>query len=568
MQTLMKENYDDAREKLQSSSAVLISSQASEIPKTQFGKAVAVSEHVNPKAKHLLSLGKEHYVELLGSTEVRHPQKSVVEKSILSDHVAEVMGVENQWGPPQLKPNWQAFNTNIDYVADPALQFTPGDLERARQDWLKPLLPLAREHGQRDIGRPLTMDETICGIDGIRFIDAVPMSTSMGFPVFGPKRNHFTETKNSDGTLKRTPSAEVMSEIQRLEMAWKANKRAYPVTMATLKDEPTKVSSTKVRVFQACAVAHGYWIRKYFLPVSRFLQLHPIQSESAVGVNAFSKDWQELMQHVEKYSQGSLLALDYSKYDVRMNSQVTTAVMNSFIDIAKAFGYSQEDLDFMRAMVADLVHPLIDFNGTLLMAYNMNTSGNNLTVNINSTAGSFYLRLGFFHAYPDKHDFRSWVSAMTYGDDMIGSVSKDARNFNFISYKRFLAQYGIKITLPNKSDDEVEFMEKEECDFLKRKSHYIPQIGCSIGQLDEMSIFKSLHCNLASKTTSPHEVALNCCDTALHEWFSYGKEHYEMRLQQLSEVVHRAGLPKTTAFKPFDTRVTEWKDKYTIETLS
>jgi hypothetical protein len=157
---------------------------------------------------------------------------------------------------------------------------------------------------------------------------------------------------------------------------------------------------------------------------------------------------------------------------------------------------------------------------------------------------------------------------MTYGDDMIGSVSKDARNFNFISYKRFLAQYGIKITLPNKSDDEVEFMEKEECDFLKRKSHYIPQIGCSIGQLDEMSIFKSLHCNLASKTTSPHEVALNCCDTALHEWFSYGKEHYEMRLQQLSEVVHRAGLPKTTAFKPFDTRVTEWKDKYTIETLS
>lgn len=562
MQTLTKQTYDNSLSELSAKDAVLISSQAAEIPVEQYGRPLIVTPEVHEKAKHIRELPPEAYIEVLGSTKLRSEQRSQVVVSPLSNAVHEIMGVPNKWDAPKLKPNWKAYNTNIDYVVDPADQFVPSELERARQDWLRPLKPLAKKHGLKDIGRPLDTHETIMGVDGKRFLDAMPMKTSMGFPVFGPKSRFFTETTSS-GKLERLPAPEVQQEADRLESCWRQGLRAYPVTTATLKDEPTKKTSEKVRVFQAGPVAFGLHLRRYFLPVLRFLQLHPIQSESAVGVNAFARDWEQLMTHVRKFSQdGKVLGLDYSKYDVRMNSQITIAVMNCFIDLAKEMGYSEEDLSFMRAMVADLVHPLIDFNGTMIMAFNMNTSGNNLTVNINSTAGALYLRLGFFSVYPEASDFRSAVAAMTYGDDMIGSVSDEYRDFNFLSYKEFLARYGIKITLPNKSDDEVDFLEQDSCDFLKRMSNYVPEIRCEIGKLDEDSIFKSLHTNLKSSSVSATEVAMSCCDTALHEWFAFGKEHYELRRKQLAEVCSKVGIALTPAFKPFEERVRDWKDKY------
>jgi hypothetical protein len=301
----------------------------------------------------------------------------------------------------------------------------------------------------------------------------------------------------------------------------------------------------------------------YFLPIARFLSLHPLVSESAVGINSFSPEWKELMDHATKFAvDNKVIAWDYSKYDVRMNSQMTTAVLKSYIDLARRGGYKEEELSIMEAMIADIVHPMIDWNGTLIMAFNMNTSGNNITVNINSTAGSFYVRMGFFHVYPDEKDFRKCVAAMTYGDDFKGSVNSHYRKFDFFAYQSFLAQHGMKITLPDKSDNSCAFMEEEDADFLKRSSATIEGIPVPIGRLAEESIFKSLHCNLRSKSTSKAEVAVSCMETALHEWFAYGREYYEMRREQLTRVAYAAGLCPTKAFVPYEERVATWHEKY------
>lgn len=316
-------------------------------------------------------------------------------------------------------------------------------------------------------------------------------------------------------------------------------------------------------MFQAAPVALSILIRMYFLPIARFLHLHPLLAESAVGVNAFSKDWEELMQHAEKFGDDDkMLAWDYSKYDVRMNSQVTRKVWDSFIHLAERGGYDAESLEIMKNMIVDITHPLMDLNGTMLMAFAMNTSGNNLTVDVNGTAGSFYVRMGFFTIYPKLKDFRKYVALLTYGDDAKGSNSKETREFNFISYKRFLAKHGMRLTLPTKTDDEVEFLSREETDFLKRVSAYIPEIGCSIGRLDEMSIFKSLHSNLKSATATPREVAASVIETALHEWFAFGRDHYEMRRNQMIEICNRQALPVSALKYTFDERVAFWKEKY------
>jgi hypothetical protein len=571
MQTLTREMYDEALQRLCQLPHVHISADKGEIPKYQLGERVLDSEGIHPNSM-TARLTKEASLEVLGSTKLRAKMKSTVEQSILSPHVKEVCGVENNWGPPKLQPNWAAYNATLEHVINPAKPFAPADVNRAIDDYMYgkgeggvSLADLARKSDMR----VLSDKEAILGIPGKRFLEALKMSTSMGFPIFGKKSKWFSEIWE-DGVLKdRIPDPLVKEELDRLKECWKRGERAYPVTSATLKDEPTELGKEKVRVFQAAPVCMSIMIRKYFLPIARFLSTHPIMSECAVGVNAFSQDWEKLMSHCTKYNMQKVLAWDYKKFDVRMGSEITTSVWGMFIEFARlSGGYSEEDLYIMRMMIKDITDPLMDWNGTLVIAFSMNTSGNNLTVNVNSVAGSLYVRMGFFHIYADRIpaanlNFRDFVAALTYGDDFKGSVKPDYEDFNFETFQKFLAEHDITITVPDKSDAVIQFMDEEDADFLKRVSSYIPEIGVSIGKLSENSIWKSLHSNLRSRTCTKTEVALSCLECAMHEWFAYGRDHYEMRRQQMLEVCKRADLvPSPAVLKTFDERVEHWKSKY------
>jgi hypothetical protein len=562
LQTVTQNDAEYLIDALELKPGVLLSADATDIPKKQYDIDILESDKVHPKSV-FSTLEAHAFIDVLGSTRVRNQQKSVVEQSIISPIVAEVTGIENQWGAPKLLPNWKGYNATLEHIVNPADMFSHVELERARQDWLKDLIPLMRRHASKEEFRPLNEREMVMGVPGKRFLDALPMSTGMGFPVFGKKSLHFEEIRDGEVLVDRVPDQSIRTEMDRLMSCWKQGKRAYPIATATLKDEPTPLHKEKVRVFQAGAVAFGLYIRKYFLPIARFLSMYPLVSESAVGVNAFSRDWEHLMDHANKFAgDNQVIAWDYSKYDVRMNSQITRAVFLSFIELAQIGGYPNEDIYIMHQMVSDIVHPLLDYNGTLIMAYNMNTSGNNVTVNVNSTAGSFYVRLGFFNVYPKEKDFRKCVAAMTYGDDFKGSVHPNYRDFNFVTYRDYLADHGMKITLPDKGDNVVKFMKDEDADFLKRQSQYIPEIGCKIGKLDEMSIFKSLHSNLKSTTQTKKQVASSCIETAMHEWFAHGREVYDMRRAQMQEVCRQAKLIVPAVDITFDDRVEFWLSKY------
>jgi hypothetical protein len=539
---------------------------ATEIPDTQYGKRVIESSEVHPNAKYIKELDHNAAIDVIGSTRLRAEAKSRVVPSILKKDTEDLFKISNCWGAPRLKPNWAAFNKTLAHIIDPSEMFVPSLLQRARNDWLKPILEFAKEQMKKEDIRPLTLKEIIMGIPGKRFIDAIPMNTSIGYPLFGPKKNKFRYVMVGEFCEDRIPDDDIMEEYNRCLECWERGERAYPVTTATLKDEPTKVDSEKVRVFQAVALALGMAIRRWFLPIARILSLCPELSESAVGVNAFSQQWDDLMNHAEKFADdGRVVAWDYSKYDVRMNSQMTYAVLQSFIDIAEVCNYSEYDLKMMNAIIADIIHPLIDYNGTMIMAYNMNTSGNNITVNINSVANSFYVRMGLFHACPEVTDFRKVVAAMTYGDDFKGSVSKEYRSrFNFRVFKEFLAEHGMKITEPSKSDEVHDDMDKDDADFLKRHSQYIPEIGTRIGKLAKSSMYKPLLMNLKSKTETPETIAISCIDTYMHELFAHGRQEYENDQPKIKELCVRAlnFVPPSVMYS-FDERVAMWHEKYT-----
>jgi len=558
-QTITLGKLNAALERLAKLPGVHIPAQPTDLPE-QYGRVIIETERIHPHCK-AASLESGDFIDVLGSTRLRTQQRSEVIRSELSPHIEEICGVENKWGPPKFSPNWKAFNATLEHMVDAPSMFKPSNVEKAREDWIK---PLKLEIVKTSIA-PLTFSEAIIGVEGKKFLDPLPMSTGMGFPLYGKKRSHFEDVVVNHKLVDRIPDWQVQKEFDRMMNCWQKGERAYPVCAATLKDEPTKLTSDKVRVFQAAPVALSIAIRKYFLPISRFLCQNSILSECAVGLNSFSTDWEEMMSHAYKYDDKEVLGWDYSKYDVRMSAQVTLAAWRCLIDLAKTAGYSVDDLHIMRMMIFDIIHPLVDYNGVLLMAFNMNTSGNNMTVIVNSIVGSIYLRLGIFHALPEVTDSREVCAALTYGDDFTGSIKPVYRKrFNFMIYQRFLALHGVKITLPNKSTDSVEFLKIEDVDFLKRKSKFILEIGHTIGCLDEMSIFKSLHCNVKSRSVTHIQQMTSCIETALHEWFGHGREVYELRRSQLKEVCSssRANLPLSILDVDFDQRVEMWKKHY------
>jgi len=551
MQCITRNDLETMQTKLFQLPDVVALGRYTDLPDSIYGKKLLDSTKVYERSM-FATLPSESPLIVYGSTKFRPQSKSKVVKSVISDAVTEVTGVENKWGPPKMNPNWKAYNLTLTSMVDEPEPFHPKLLKRAREDYEEPLLKLAEENTD-PYCRKLTLEEAIRGIPGVRFIDAIKRATSCGHPLFGPKSNEIDDDWNL--------SPRVLAEYKRALACYQRGERYFAIYMACLKDEAKSLTSEKVRVFQACPLVFTLLIRQYFLGIMRFLSLHPLMSECAVGINCMGPEWQQLQDFVAKYKD-AILGWDYKKFDVTILCEILTTACAILLRIGEKLHYAREDLAVMSAMCTDLVNAMIDYNGTLIMVFNMNPSGNPLTVYLNSIVGALYARMGFFHCCPNLLRYRDYINSSCYGDDFTGSADEKARNFTFRNFHDFLAKHGVIITVPSKEDDIVDYLDPDQADYLKRVSNFIPEIGVSLGALDLDAIYKSWHCNLKSKTTDMREVAMSCIDSGLHEAFAHGKPVYEKMRSDAKQICAKVNLSTPSLFYSFEDRVANWRSKY------
>lgn len=241
------------------------------------------------------------------------------------------------------------------------------------------------------------------------------------------------------------------------------------------------------------------------------------------------------------------------------------------IIIAKMSGnYSEEDISIMEGIATDVCYPLMAYNGDLIQHYGSNPSGQNLTVYVNSVVNSLLLRSAYFDTATMSGEmeeipkFRDVVSVMTYGDDVKGSVHKDHQYYNHLSVAKFMEEHDMKFTMPDKESVPTMYMKDTDADFLKRKNVFSEDTGKIMGALDEESIMKSLHATLKSKALTREQQSMANIDGALREYFCHGREVYEKRREQLTEVAKRNGIDHgcTMIHETYDDRLAAWKEKY------
>lgn len=548
----------DAEKHLSAIPGVLVAKSQGTLLTEQYGKNFFEGPQIHEKSPTRF-LPEGNNIAVYGSVAGRATFRSEVVSTVISPVVEEVCGVPQQWGKPQFQPSWKPWQASLQYSSCPSIGIEGNLLIKAVEDYKKPLLDIVSKFGDlRTQIKPLSEMATVCGLDGVRFIDKMKPTTAVGYPLTGAKSEYITELDPDDFPDWNCPQeldSMFWDEAQKMKDLYLDGQRAYPIFKASLKDEPTSLSKDKVRVFQAAPVAFQLLIRQYFLPIARVFSLFPLISECAVGVNASGPEWNQLACHMKKYGDDRILAGDYSKYDLRMSCQLISVAFRVMIDMAEeSLNYSSDDIEIMKGIATDVSQPVMAYNGDYIQHVGSNPSGQNLTVYINSIVNSILFRCAYFDIYKERTSpppFREVCALMTYGDDAKGSVKEGYDEFNHVSVADFLGSRDIKFTMPDKESEPVPFMRDEDADFLKRKNIFNSETNLIFGALDEKSIFKSLHSILRSKHVTNEEQCAQNIDGALREWFAYGRDVYESRRAEMNRVAELSNL--TYACSELDT---------------
>lgn len=545
---------------------VIISTSEGTLPTKLYDVQIMQSTALHPKSP-VNNVPEDAHIEVYGSCIGRATYFSDVIDSPIQKTVEEICGIKNTFGKPKFHLG-NAWNASLQVSSRPSIGVEGYLLHRAIRDYTEHLItkigsiPELLTHI-----RPLTRMETICGIDGLRFIDKIPPNTSIGAPLSGPKSKYITLLDPKEYPEFACPAEldqKFWDYFEFCKGEFLAQRRVYLMFKACLKDEPTDIAKDKVRVFQAAPVVLQLFVRMYFLPIVRLLSIFPLDSECGVGINTVGPEFNALAEHMRKFGSDRILAGDYSKYDLRMPAQLIFAAFDCLIEIAFHFGYSNEDITIMRSVATEIAYPLMMYNGDLIQHYGSNPSGQNLTVYINSIVNSLLMRCCYYSIYPKGKSFRSIAAMMTYGDDVKGSVSKNADDFNHLTYAAWLKEHDILFTMPDKTSVPTKYMKDEEADFLKRHNVWNPDLKLWQGALDEKSIFKSLMCNLRSKVLTPEEVASQNIDGALREWWLHGRDMYELRRVQMQKVAaqHNLHMNCELLTKDYNWMMSNYCDRY------
>lgn len=344
-----------------------------------------------------------------------------------------------------------------------------------------------------EMRRPLTNNESVEGIPGEDFIDAVNRETSPGFPMKhllkkGSKKSAFG---NEEFIFDSEDAQLVFKMMRDMEDQILKGFRPYVLNHHFLKDELrpiAKADTGATRLISSCDFIFGLLVRKYTLMFSAFVMRTRINNGVACGTNPFSGDWNLLaIRHGANRPNYRVIAGDFSRYDKSLAPNdiwiLKDVMMNFYKD------YHSPSARIRNALIDEIAQSRHLVDNLVYSWMGGNTSGNPLTTVINSISGCVLDRYAILINYPEPirdyakaesilTNMRDYVKITRYGDDSLISV-QTIGPYDFIT-QQFMTEaferIGMVYTDESKgtmetSDDRT----LSQCTFLKRgftQSHY------------------------------------------------------------------------------------------------
>ena len=498
-------------------------------------------------------------------------RKSAVVTSVISSAVSEIMNIEKIHDKPKQMDARRHKVVDMEGKVDTATKFDSALLQKAVIDY-ETRLTMIPEEELAKLGK-ISDDANLAGMDGVIGVNAMNFSTSVGFPGKGPKTQYVekSDRKVEGISCPRDVDPMILDEVRKMEERLLTGESINAIFKASLKDEPTKMTKDKVRVFAAANFAFVFLVRKYYLTLAALVQRNKLVTECAVGTVVQSPEWTELYEHIGKHGWDRAIAGDYAKFDGRMSPQFMSAAFKILINLAEKSGnYGEDDLTIMRGIATEITYPTYDYFGTLVQFMGSNPSGHPLTVVINSVVNSLYLRYCWYAIAQEKKWWRTplfgdKVSVMTYGDDNIMTVAKGYDDFNHTAIAEQLAKVSITYTMADKEAESVPFISLSEASFLKHYAVWDEELNLYRSPVEDASIAKMLHTHLKSKILSMEQSSAEAIQNVALKYFECGREVYTSRKLQLEEVARAAGIQGYVGpIMSYDERLAWYREKFDL----
>jgi hypothetical protein len=507
-----------------------------------------------------------------GHNQPRSTPKSAVVTSLISGAVKEVMKIEKKHGPPKGMGDARHKVLDLEGKVDTASKFDVDLSSKAYVDYCAKLDTIPKEELKK-VGK-ISDDANLAGMDGVLGINAINFSTSIGFPMKGPKTQLVKESdRKVEGiSCPRDVDPMILEEVAKLEKKLLNGESINAIFKGSLKDEPTKLNKDKVRVFAAANFPFVFLVRKYYLSLAALCQRNKNVTECAVGTVVQSPEWTELFEHIGKHGWDRAIAGDYAKFDGRMSPQFMLMAFKLLIHLAEKSGnYEKDDLTIMRGIASEISYPTYDYFGTLVQFMGSNPSGHPLTVVINSLVNSLYMRYTYYSIAKKRRWWRvprfdQVVSLMTYGDDNIMTVAKGYDDFNHTAIAQELADVDIKYTMADKDAESVPFVNLADASFLKHYAKYDEDLKLYRSPVEEDSIAKMLHAHKKSEVLSMEQSSAEAIQNVALKYFEFGREVYTQRVAELKQVAEKTGLSGYVGpIMDYDERKKWYVEKFGLE---
>ncbi len=409
----------------------------------------------------------------------------------------------------------------------------------------------------------LSQKDAINGVPGVRFWDRIPIATSVGFPFRGPKTNFIRPIVPGDWTSTLVVNDEMQEMIDAIFMRWSNNQRASPVFTASLKDEArkfSKIDEKNTRVFFGGPAAFIIAQRMIFSWFTRLVQTHPLIFMQAPGMDANGSQWDLLAKHLGVNK--NFIAGDFKDFDISMVIQVLRGSYEFIIELSKHLGADPMHIRMMTVAAEDLINPVVDYFGDLVMGLGKNPSGQALTVHINGIVNALYMLVCYCDLHPSasRNDddsvrvdrcmgFFDNVRAIFYGDDNLMSVSDDVPWFNHTSLAAHLGRHDVVYTMADKGAESVPYISFGEATFLKRGFRFEPEVMGFVAPLEEASIRKALLLHIPSNVVSEQEAYAQTITGQNDAMWHHGREKFEAFRELLLSLIEHCRLDDYFSFR-------------------
>jgi hypothetical protein len=378
-------------------------------------------------------------------------------------------------------------------------------------------------------------------------VRAISPATSAGFPhgIAGSpnlKKLYYKACFDGNEELKQTLLGQIAKVVQEVLDLYSRKIRPCFIYKDCPKDEKRpleKVLSGSTRLFSA-----GDWIllvlvRMYFgCFVSDFFDAN-IDVGSAIGLNPYSKDWDDLARYLLKFSENrseaSIGAGDYSAFDTCARPIVMEKVLEM---INRWYGTTNPDNYIRSALWAEVVNSKHVCNDEFFIWYTGMPSGNALTALINTICNNVYFRMCWIKTGLPIDVFNSSVRFTSLGDDNVFSVSQEYREyFNELTLVDLMEQIGMVYTTELKGVAELPFRNLSQVEFLKRSFRFDYSLNRWVAPLRMESIFATL--NWTRKGFGSDQITADELSSSFGELSLHGRSVFNQFAPKLMDLKNR-----------------------------